>query len=147
MKIKSLLSVALLAGLPAPSVLAGSPSVQDEEVVAEFTLRVQPGTLELSVGDKARIEAWVEDGQGARQEEQVFFFSRSRRSVTVDREGNVEALRAGTFVLVARTRGLADQRLSKEVTVTIAPPPVGNLELVLPAAGLYTGTSAIIEAS
>lgn len=147
MKIKSLFSVALLAGLPAPSVLAGSPSVQDEEVVAEFTLRVQPGTLELSVGDKARIEAWVEDGQGARQEEQVFFFSRSRRSVTVDREGNVEALRAGTFVLVARTRGLADQRLSKEVTVTIAPPPVENLELVLPAAGLYTGTSAIIEAS
>lgn len=113
---------------------------------------IQPPSLELQVGETATLEASVIGADGQTLDEEVFFFSRARRSVTVDREGKVEALAPGQFTIVARTRrqrGTGEgqegrvslgERLTTEVSVTIHPPPLVGLTLTAPEGSLYAGT-------
>jgi len=142
--------------------LAGRALAQSEEDPSETrVLIVEPPRLELEAGETAQLTARVEDADGNLLSEEVMFYSRARRSVTVDKDGAVEALQPGEFTLVARTRR-ADapkqagedqegrretvQRLSLEIPVIVRCPPVAVLELARPGA-LYSGTVVELAAS
>ena len=80
--------------LSALSLLLPSPTlvpVQDPPPPAARIV-IQPPSLELQIGETATLEASVIGADGQTLDEEVFFFSRARRSVTVDREGKVEAV-------------------------------------------------------
>ena len=66
-----------------------------QEAAKPTTLEVLPEQLELEVGDKAQLATRVLDADGKVLDVEVIFFSRGRRSVTVDKEGNIEALAPG----------------------------------------------------
>lgn len=131
--------------------LSGLSAAQDPKP-STARIVVQPSSLELQVGDTATLKAQVLGAEGEVLDEEIFFFSRGRRSVTVDSEGNVEALAPGTFTIVARTRRRGataegqesrvslGERLTAEVTVTVLPPPLVELAIVAPAGRLYAGT-------
>ena len=145
--------------------LAGPAAAQSEgdgeEPVDERVLVVVPAELELEAGETAQLKAHVEDAEGNLLEEEVMFYSRARRSVTIDKEGQVEALQPGEFTLVARTRRKEvaaaageDQpsrretvaRLTVEVPVIVHRPPIASLELTAPQA-LFSGTAVDLVAT
>jgi len=108
----------------------------------ERSLVVTPASLEMQVGDVARLAAKVVDGAGRELDEEVFFFSRARRSVTVDSEGNVTALGPGEFRIVARTARKDElERLSASVPVSVAFPPIASVEFLDPMLELLAGTT------
>jgi hypothetical protein len=131
-------ALALAAALP----LLSAAHAQDEAPPTPQPVRalvVEPTALELEVGKQASLSAYVtEDGQ--RVEEQVFYFSRSRRTVTVDENGLLEAQQPGAAEIVVRTRRKSGERLSRSVKVTVPAPPLATLSLRDPGA-LYAGTS------
>lgn len=155
----------LLAALAAIAPAAPAAHAQDEAAPAALRLVVEPTALELEVGGTAKITARVEDADGQTVDEEIFFFSRGRRAVSVDAEGNVEALEPGSATIVVRTRRLRDEdaeeggegeqpsrallgeRLSVSVPVTVKQPPLERIELAAPAAGLFAGTSVRLSAS
>ncbi|MFT5048876.1 MAG: hypothetical protein ACI8QZ_000263 [Chlamydiales bacterium] len=111
----------------------------------ERELIVEPASIEIESGDETRIVAYVKDADGERSDEEVFFFSRARRSVTVDKEGQVVALQPGAFEIVVRTKRPSGedseaQRLSTTIPVTVNAPPLERLELTLPAGMIHAGT-------
>jgi hypothetical protein len=135
----------LLASLLPATVADGLSAQEDEreEAPDERVLVVEPAELELEVGETATVTARVKGADGAQREEEVMFYSRARRSVTIDKEGQVEALKPGEFTLVARTRRPgADselKRLTVQIPVVVHRPPVASIELEANGA-LYTGT-------
>ena len=152
--------IPILSSIATLAVAAPAAPAQDpEEAPPERKLEVEPTQLELQVGDKAKLVARVVDGEGQVLEEEVFFFSRGRRSVTVDKEGNVEALAPGSFTIVVRTRrarrsdndqqsrALLGERLTATVSVTILPPPLERIELAEPVEGVFAGTSSTLIVS
>ena len=141
------------------SLLLLSPALHSTQDAAPSGARivVQPPSLELQVGDTANLTASVVGSDGQPLDEEVFFFSRARRSVTIDRAGKVEALAPGQFTIVARTRrrgataegqesrvSLGD-RLTAEVPVTIMPPPLVALTVIAPEERLYAGTEVDLQ--
>ncbi|MEM9381099.1 MAG: Ig-like domain-containing protein [Planctomycetota bacterium] len=116
-------------------------------------LRVEPTEITLDVGETARITAEVLGADGAPEESNLMFLSRSRRRVTVDREGLVTAVKPGTVDVLVRERrrrgagqnqeGRANvgERLSATVVVTVRPPALERVELVAPEGRLYAGTA------
>jgi hypothetical protein len=121
-----------------------------EEPADERVLVVEPAELTLEAGETAALTARVEGPDGAVLEEEVMFYSRARRSVTIDKEGQVEAIQPGEFTLVARTRRPdADselKRLTIKVPVVVTRPPIASLEFETPDA-LYAGTDVELTAT
>jgi len=131
----------ILLAVAAPT----TQSKDADEGQTERKLVVQPLSIQLQAGGTAQLKAYVEGADGERSDEEVFFFSRARRSVTIDKEGQVEALNAGTYSLVVRTkRPTGDdenaERLSLVVPITIAPSPLERLEIAPPAGKIHAGT-------
>lgn len=137
----------VLAGLGSLVCLC-SGVVAAQESTAEFTLEVTPSRLTLAVGDIVSLEATVRDAEGGVVEDaSVIFFSRARRSVSVTREGMVEAYRPGDFRLVALVpRDPGDQGsrpeavVRVEVPVTVPLPPVARMEFSKIPPKYYVGT-------
>ena len=131
------------------------PPTEDRELV------VEPARLELDAGDTAQLSVRVVAADGTRLEERVLFYSRARRSVTVDQEGRVEALQPGEYTIIVRTRraprestneGEEEQeerpklkRLSLEVPVTVRRLPLAAIEIE-PPAELYADSVIELEA-
>ncbi len=136
--------------------LSGLSIAQDPKPTGERIV-VEPASLKLEVGESASLKARVVDGNGQTVEGEVFFFSRGRRSVTIDDDGTVEALAPGNFTIVARTRrrgstgegqesrSLLGERLTAEIPVTVLPPPLVGMTIVLPEGRLYAGTAVPIR--
>ena len=132
--------------------LLATPALCQEEA-PERRLVVEPASLELAIGDSAQLRARVVDADGQDLDEDVFFFSRSRDVVAVDREGLVKALQQGSVEVVVRTRRsggagegqgsrrLLGKRLTTTVNVTVAPAVLTSISLELPQVALLTGTS------
>ena len=80
-----------LAALLAMPLLAQERKLNADEVV----VRVKPASLTLAVGQTAQLKAEVVDIGGRPVDARVFFFSRARRQVQVDRSGKVTARRPG----------------------------------------------------
>lgn len=146
-----LLACGSLAAHPASNGNPADPrgsALQEEEESEETSGRrlvVVPAKLELDVGDETTIEAYVVGPDGTRSEEDVFFFSRGRRSVSVDRDGLVKALASGSYSIVARTRRPNNEedgeRLTETIEVTITTPPLERIDILAPGASVYAGTS------
>jgi len=137
-------SLALLCPSPVPA-QEESPAAEGRLPAGDRRLVVEPERLELSVGEQAQLAARVlgVDGQ-VEADARIIFTSRSRRSITVDAEGHVQALRPGDFVLVVRTSGFRDERLEVEVPARVLAPPLASLAFGAPLSALYAGTSTTV---
>ena len=125
---------------------------QEEPAEPRLTLEVEPSELNLKVGEKATLVATVLDADGNIVERPVVFFSRRRRSVSINPAGIVEAYRPGEHVLIAMLpkdpedlHRRADPLLTVEVPVTIPNPPAASVEFVELPSAFYAGTIAPIE--
>ena len=81
--------------------VSGAVWAQEEPAEPTLILSVEPSELNLKVGEKATLVATVLDDDGNIVERPVVFFSRRRRSVSINPAGNVEAYRPGEHVLIA----------------------------------------------
>jgi len=141
-RISSLILVLLMAAVPA---------VAQEQEQATVQLTVEPAELTLALGEKATLTATVKDADGNVIDRPVLFFSQARRAVSVNAStGEVEALRPGEYVLIARVpvEGADTGRAGRggaaaaelRITVRVPFPAVTSIEVNLPGA-LYTHTS------
>ena len=148
------LALALLLGAlsaPAPAGPPSSPQEPGQATASGRTLVVEPASLELDIGESASLSAVVLDAEGRKLDERLIFFSRARRSVSVNSDGEVEAKAAGEFELVVRTRrkrveaseqesrASLGERLSVTIPVKVRNPPLASLWIELPER-LYVGT-------
>jgi len=127
-----------LPAFAAALLLLGSPATAQDD---DWTIHVTPPSLELKVGESARLEVLVVDGAGAPQEVELVFFSRSRGAVRVDSTGRVEAVRPGSFTMVVRSARKSDHRLTVEVPVTVSYAAIRSVEVVDAPERLYVGVS------
>lgn len=113
----------------------------------DLSLVIDPAVLTLEIGETTMLSAQLVDENGAVQEGQVTFFSRARRSLSVDRQtGELTAIRAGTFQVFASYRSLDGVRYMESIRVTIPFPPLETISLEKAPAEMYKGTHVQIEA-
>ena len=130
--------------------LAVLPVSAQETTEATVQLTVEPTEITLPLGEKLTLAATVKDADGNEIDRPVLFFSLSRRAVTVDATtGEIEALRPGEYVILARVpaetgegagggrRGAAAAEL--RISVTVPYPAVTSIDVELPQR-LYTNT-------
>lgn len=122
-------------------------SVFAQEPAEPGKLIVEPDELTLEVGETATLTATVEDANGNAVDRAVVFYSRRRRSVSVNPAGQVEAYRPGEHVLVAMVPKnpedldrRADALLTVEIAVTIPNPPAASVSFVDMPTAFYEGT-------
>ena len=128
--------------------LGGSVSLMAQEPTEEWTIDVDPPTLTLEVGETRILKATVRDANGHEVEDAtVVFYSRTRQSVEVSREGRVDAHRPGSFTLVALVpRDAADTGarpaavVRVEIPVTVPMPPISRLTFTDLPPKFYVGT-------
>ncbi len=111
----------------------------------ERTLVVRPLEFELAVNDRAIVEAFVAGPDGQPTDEEVFFFSRSRRGVSVDGDGEVKALAPGDHRLIVRTRRKEGNRLEAQVLVHVPMPRLAEIRLDGDLPALFTGDRIALE--
>ena len=159
-----LLVPALTALLLAGTGLAGPAAPQDPPGLAaasqesERTLVVEPAELVLQIGETAQLTAEIRDADGKPTDASVMFFSRKRRSLSVDREGVVTAIAPGEFEIVVRERrrragenqasrvGLGE-RLTRTIPVRVERPPLASLTVSAGgSSGTWAGTSMQLRA-
>ncbi len=109
----------------------------------EKNIVVSVESLMLSLDEETSISAHVEDSEGNVLPDTVIFFSRSRRSLQVTREGEIKALRPGSFSILALVLG--QNSLRKNIPVTVAYPPVTSVEFMEMPGNVYEGTSLALN--
>ena len=135
-------SIVALAGAQGS---AQPPAPEDQPAL---TLEVRPTQLTLGVGEKASLVATVRDADGTVVDDAtVVYFSRSRRSVGVTRDGEVEAHRSGDFTVIALVpndpadaRRRPDARVRVEVPVRVPLPSVDRVAFTQVPPKFYVGT-------
>ncbi|QDV08467.1 LVIVD repeat protein [Planctomycetes bacterium Poly30] len=152
------LFVPIAASNASPTAFQEASKLESQEAEPTRTLQVEPSELTLEVGESAKISAQALGADGSPEDAELMFFSRSRRELTVGREdGVVTGLKPGTYEVIIRERrneagenqeGRAgvNARLSGTVQVTVKALPLERIEMIVPAAGLWAGTSAMFEA-
>ena len=140
--------VLIVAGMVSLAVAQGSAQSPEQEEQVGLTIEISPTRLTLGVGEKATLVATVRDTDGVVVDDAtVVYFSRARRSVTVTREGEVEAYRSGDFTLIALVpRDPEDDsrrpasRVRVEVPVSVPLPPVERVAFTRVPPKFYIGT-------
>ena len=128
----------ILLALAAPAALAQGGNKPD----AAGSVRVTPAELTLPVGQKATLTAEVLDVGGRPVEDaSVVFFSRARRSVTVSRAGEVEAIQPGTFEILARAMLSSGRGPQATVVVTVPQPIPARVRLDSAPEKMFLGTT------
>jgi len=144
MNTRACAGAALLALLPVQ--LCG----QDPEArpaTPNYSVRVQPAELVLPIGQKKKLEARIVDVGGRPVEGRVFFFSRARRSVRVSRDGEVQAMRAGEFEIIARSMIDGARGPQATVTVTVPQPVPAKITLDGAPTQLHVGTTMRVDSA
>ena len=113
--------------------LVTSVFAQDKKIVMDIE------TLTLQLNEEVKLSAKVTDMQGTVLEDTVAFFSRSRRNLAVTQQGNVKALKPGSYSILVRTMG--PDQVQIELPVTIEYPPVTNVEIIGKPNNVYSQTS------
>ena len=141
--------VLVVGGVACLTVAQGTAQTPEPDAQAEgLTIEVSPTRLTLGVGDTATLVATVRDADGAVVDDaRVVYFSRARRSVSVTREGEVEAHRSGDFTLIALVpkdpaddSRRPDARVQVEVAVAVPLPPVERVAFTRVPPKFYVGT-------
>lgn len=133
--------------------LMGVVRGQEPFEAGELTLEVRPSRLVLEVGETARFVATVRTGDGeVVDDSEVIYFSRARRSVSVTRDGRVEAYRPGDFTLVALVpvetdddSRRPDARVRVEIEVTVPLPATEEVTFMAVPSNYYVGTNPRLE--
>ena len=142
MKLSMLWMTLILFGLAEE----GDAPVPDELVVV-------PAELALKIGEKASLAATVKDKKGETLERKVIYFSRGRRMAGVNPAGEVTAHAPGEATIIAmvpvdpeRSDDDAEPLLSFEVKVTVAKPPIAQVNIGPMAEHFYAGTRILLTA-
>ena len=130
------------------------PVVVHSQDADGLTIQVEPSQVTLAVGEKTTLVATVRDADGDLvSDPTILFYSRSRRSVSVSRSGEVEAHRAGEFTLIALvpkdpedTGRRPDAAARVEITVTVPQPPIEAVAFVTVPPKFYVGTRPQVQA-
>ena len=142
------LQMLVVGGVVALAASQGSAQPPAPEEQPALTIEVSPTRLTLGVGDKASLVATVRDADGTVVDDaRVVYFSRSRRSVGVTRDGEVEAYRSGDFTVIALVPNdpedesrRPDARVRVEVPVSVPLPPVVRVAFAQAPPKFYVGT-------
>ena len=97
--------------------------------------------LTLSVGDKAQLKARLLDKDGQPTEGRLLYISRARRSLRVNRSGELTAIKPGTFEVIVRAVGQGNRGPEAKVIVTVPHPKPAAIQLSGAPSKLYTGTT------
>ena len=132
----------------------GLSSVVDSQDTDTLTIEVEPNPLTLEVGEKTTLVATVRAADGnVMADANVIFYSRARRSVSVTREGEASAHRAGAFTLIALvprdpedTSRRPDAIARIEIAVTVPRPRIETVAFVKMPPKFYVGTSPQLRA-
>lgn len=135
--ISVLFTVLLLLGLQSHTF------AQDE--ASKKQIIIEPSPIELNLGEELQLKAKVLNAEGKELQDEVIFYSRSRRSVSVTTEGLAKALKPGKFELVVRTVGPRSERVSKTVNVTVPYPPIQNITFLDKPDNIYANTTIPIN--
>ena len=122
-----------------PALLAQEPELSKEE----HRIRITPATLTLEVGQTAELDAEVVDTGGRPVAARVFFYSRSRRSVSVTREGLVTAHKPGSFEVIARSAQRGGPRAT--IPVTVPHPTPAKIDFVDAIQTIHVGTTRQLD--
>jgi uncharacterized protein YjdB/tRNA A-37 threonylcarbamoyl transferase component Bud32 len=105
------------------------------------SLKVDPGSATLGVGESLRVGCQVLGTSGRRLERHVRWRSETPEVASVTGEGEVEGLTSGRATITAECEG---HRAS--LSVTIAPPPVAAVRITPEAPFLFPGDFLQLEA-
>ena len=134
--------LALLALVAVPALALGQAA----------RVTVEPSSLTLEVNGRMQLRATAYDSAGQPVDAQFVFFSTSRRNLTVDSTGTVQAVRpgeyriiVGVFALDGRGRA-APGAVRTEVPVTVNWPAISTIRIEGGSERLYAGTVVRHEA-
>lgn len=128
--------------------ILGPSSVTEGQDTDGLKIEVKPSSLTLEVGEQATLVATVLAADGTiKQDVNVIFYSRARRSLSVTREGHVQAHRAGEFTLVALiprdsqdTNRQPAASVLVEIPVTVPQPRIETVTFVNMPKRFFVGT-------
>lgn len=103
------------------------------------TIKVQPESVSLQVDEITQLSATAYDSAGNATQDTVIFYTRDRRSLEVTSEGQLKALKPGTFEVIAITVG--GDRISQRINVDVAYPPLKEITFLDQPAKIYSHTT------
>jgi hypothetical protein len=161
-KMKSLtksifLTLCILASIVAigSRAYAQDPAATEASIVDRAaSVRVDPSSLTMEVGDKTKLEATVLDADGNEIPAPVIFISRSRRNLGVQATGELEAYRPGEYTIVAivpqgedfNPRNANQDGIRAEITVTVPQPALDRIVVTGLPERMYEGTTIRVQA-
>lgn len=129
-------AVLVIALLPSAAPLAAQTPADQPPA---GRIEVRPEALRLEVGDTVRLAATVYDSAGNVVEGPVFFFSQDRRKLAVTRDGKVQAVRGGDYAVFVFAWTGYQQRLRARVPVSVAFPPVTEVQIAAAGERFFVG--------
>lgn len=111
----------------------------------DITIEVTPAEIRMELDERMQLSGRVLDENGNVLSENVRFFSRARRSVTVDENGLVSAISPGEYTLFTIYVSEAGDRTLKEIPVTVMYPPLESITLLNAPDKMYTGERVLLQ--
>lgn len=141
MKFKTTFSLAALSLVLVLATASAGIAQQSDK----YEIIVNPNKLTLKVGEEAQLSAKVQNADGTTAQDTVIFYSRDRKSVSVTPEGDVKALKPGSFELIAVANTPNDDRIQTSIPVEIAYPPITDITFKEKPATIYNNTVTEID--
>ncbi|MGF1582916.1 MAG: Ig-like domain-containing protein [Gemmataceae bacterium] len=93
-----------------------------------YQIKVEPSELKLKVGMTKQLKAKVIDQDGKTVKKPIRFYSLSRRSLPVSRDGKVKGLKPGKFSVMAMVFGSSRKsRIRTTISVTVEALPLDRI--------------------
>ncbi len=110
------------------------------------SIKFQPEKLTLNVGQTLTISAKVYDSNGKElKDRSIRFFSRARRSLSIDSLGNVTAHQPGDFSVIAISPDPEGNRVRADLPVSVNYPDLAKIEIRDVPSKIYEGTTIRLE--
>lgn len=104
-----------------------------------YSLKVEPLSLSLSIGESAKINAQVLDGNGNVLPDKAINFYGRGGAIKVDSLGNVTGIKHGDYRVIVLTQGPDGNRVRQDVNVSVAPAPISEVRINEIPAEIYEG--------
>lgn len=107
----------------------------------EMSIRVEPDPVQVEIGVPLQLKANLISGAGEVMPDTILFYSRDRDALEVSRSGLINALKPGTYSIVAIRPGSSrDDRVRRNIAVEVAFPPIVDVEIERTNETFYTGS-------
>ncbi|MEL7001948.1 MAG: Ig-like domain-containing protein [Bacteroidota bacterium] len=108
----------------------------------KLSIKVEPSSLNMNVGDNVQLKAKVQDGNGKEVTgKELAYYSTNARSVEVDSDGMVKAHQPGEYRLIIISPGDGDDFARADLKVSVNYPPIGKVEIAEVPNKIYAGTT------